>query len=202
MEMKESFDSYVVEDDEEEIGPHYTMWSIVPQSMFMPSRAWNKARTAGPQHEIATIRFLLPVCLAAAGADFISLLYPGQHSITGIVVGAVVTFIAFFLGYYLALVISKIFLPREAKDFPSSNYGKLVTMGGISTLALFHILSKALPMFDFFIEFLPLWTIYILYEAMKRAGIQSERYIFAVGVVCIAVICAPILVEWLMILFI
>lgn len=178
-----------------------TMWSIVPRVMTMPNYGWTLARDHGPLAEVAVLRFLLPLSLISGGAEFFSLLYPNAPSFTGALVGAVVMFCSFFLGYYIALVMAKLFLPREERGFPHSQYGRLLAMTGVATLAIFHILFKLLPMFDFIIEFFPLWTIFLLYKGMKIADVPQEKWTVSLAVVCLAVICSPPLVEWIFSLF-
>lgn len=197
----QDYESYSIEDDEDDV-VRYTMWSIVPRVMAMPMSGWERAKNNGPSPDIAVLRFLLPVCLLAGGAEFLALLYQGSAGFASLLVNAVVSFCSFFLGYYIALVFARIFLPREARNFPSSRFGRLLTMTGIATLAFFHILMMALPMFDFVIEFFPLWTIFLIYKGMKFANIKPEKAPFSMGVMCVVVICGPILVEWALSLFI
>lgn len=177
------------------------MWQIAPKVMVMPQAGWELAMLSGPRPEIATIRFLLPMSLAAAGAEFFNYLYPGPLTLTETLVMAVITFCAFFLGYYLALVLAKLLLPGDAKDFPSSAYGKLLTMTGIASLAAFHVLECALPMLDTILEFLPIWTVFIIYRGMKMVGVSADKQPYAIGAVCVVTVCAPPLVVWFLSLF-
>lgn len=200
--MDNPFDNYKIDDEiEEKGGGHITMWQALPYLMTMPTKGWEMIKRHGPTPEIATLRFLLPICLLAGGAEFFSLLYPNQLTFTSTLVNAVVELCSFFLGYFMALVLAKLFLPGDAKFFPSSDYGKLLTMAGVATLAFFHILLMALPMFDFLIEFLPLWTIFITYKGMNFAEIDKERSAFSMGVMCVVIICSPVLIEWIFSLF-
>lgn len=177
------------------------MWTLFPRILTMPGEGWEKTMQHGPRPEIAVIRFLLPLSLLAAGAEFFAYLYQVGLSFTDLLVRAVITFCAFFIGYYIALVFAKIFLPKDAKDFPSSNYGKLLTLTGIASLACFRVLFMALPMLDFILEFLPLWTLFIIYRGMKMVVVSAEKQTMALGVMCIDIICSPLLVEWILSLF-
>lgn len=167
----------------------------------MPRSGWLMVKDHGPAPEIATLRFLLPVCLLTGASEFLTLLYPGEHSFTGLLVAAVISFCAFFIGYYVALVLEKLFLPGTVKELPSSPYGKLLTMTGVASLALFHILYRALPMLDFLIEFMPLWTVFITYRGLAIADISHEKYPLSLGVMCVVIVCAPMLTEWILTLF-
>ena len=198
---KEDFDSYLIDDDEED-GKRYTMWDIVPLAMINPEQGWKRARLHGPIPEIATIRFLIPLCILAGASEFFALIYPGHYTISGLLVGAVITFCAYFLGYYLSLVLSRILLPRNTRKLSATDYGKLLIMGATGTLAFFQILIKSLQMFDFILEFLPLWTIFIIFQGIKQIeDVESDKILFAIGLLCVIVICCPILIEWILALF-
>lgn len=199
---EENYESYIIEDDEKDDAPRLTMWSIIPRVMVTPESGWDLARRKGPSPDIATLRFLLPFCLVTGASNFLCYLYPGQHTFAGILVGAVITFCSFFLSYYVSVLCEKLFLPKEARDFPFTQYGKLLTMTGVASLAFFHILTQALPMLDVILEFLPLWTIFIVYSGMKNAGYVYDKQIYIVGVICIVIVCSPVLVEWLFSLFV
>lgn len=195
-----SEDSYILEDDEE-LKKTYTMWNLVPRIMVMPTSGWKRLMDHGPLPEVAGIRFLLPLCILSALAQFFVYAYNVQLVFADVLVGAVITFCQFFLGYFLALVLLKLALPKDTDDFADTQFARLMIMTGIGTLAFFHILFMALPMLDFILEFLPLWTVYILYEGMRIKTVSPSKQSYAIGAVCVIVICAPFAIEWLLALF-
>lgn len=196
-----NFESYNIEDDDEKPGRETTMWALMPGIMISPARGWARAKTEGPEPDLATIRFLLPLCLAAGASEFFALIYHVQLSLADLLVNAVINFCAFFLGYYIAIVLCKLLLPKDTRNFPTTRFGRLMTMAAIATLAIFHILFEALPMFDFIIEFFPLWTVFILYKGLGTADISHEKFAYSMGVICVVIICSPPLVEWVFSLF-
>lgn len=217
--MNEDFESYRIDDEEEEnpaVSPggesgdrRLTMWSLMPQIMTMPSTGWEKTRRRGPLPEVAVIRFFLPLCLISGFSVFFDYFYPDQQNYLGteqgrftvLLVNAVIQFTSFFLGYYLSLVLEKVFLPSDARKLPSTDYGKLLTMAGVGSLAIFHIIFEALQMLDFILVFLPLWTIFIIFKGMEKSDIRSEKHILTMGLVCMIVIACPTVLEWLLALF-
>lgn len=201
MSNSENFESYNLDDEENEI-KRQTMWRLVPQVMTMPTSGWERMKLRGPIPEIAILRYLLPISLMAGAAEFFSLLYPGQAEFSSLLVAGVINFCSYFIGYFLALIFASIFLPKIARGFPGTNYGKLLTMTGVSTLAIFRILYKAFPMLDFVFEFLPIWTIFLVYKGMAIAGIEREKAAFAMGAMCLVVIACPVLVAWAFSLFV
>lgn len=194
-------DSYVIEDDGKPVRLE-TMWSLVPRIMAMPGSGWKRLRDHGPLPEVALVRFLLPLCVLSGVAEFFVYLYQVQLSFADILVSAVIQFCSFFLGYFLSLLMLKVLMPKDAEGFVETQYAKLMIMTGIGTLALFHVVFMALPMFDFVLEFLPLWTVYILYEAMRQKKVSESKQLYATGAVCFTVISAPFIIEWLLTFFV
>lgn len=164
--------------------------------MTMPSSGWEMVMDRGPKPEIAVLRFLLPVSVLSGVSDFFNLIYMVDCTFTELLVSAVITFCSFFIGYYLSLVFCKLLLPKDAGHFPVSPYGKLIILFSTATLAFFHILMQAIPMFDFIFEFLPIWTVYLIYKGMKMVVVSAEKQTYAIGLTCIVTICSPFLIEW------
>lgn len=196
-----NIDSYVIEDDGKPVRT-FTMWSLVPRIMVMPGSGWQRLWYHGPLPEVAGIRFLLPLCILSGLSEFFVYLYQVQVVFSDVLVSAVIQFCSFFLGYFLSLLLLKFAMPKDSEGFSDTPYARLMLMTGIGTLAFFHVLFMALPMFDFILEFLPLWTVYILYEGMRQKKVSESKQMYATGVVCFIVICAPFLIEWLLTLFV
>lgn len=206
--MKEDFDNYNLEEEEEEPAARYTMWQLLPVIMVMPVKGWRKVFEGGPSPEIAVLRFLLPLSFLSGAAAFFAYLYPGaeggigvENNLRIVLVNAVIQFCSFFIGYYVALLLAKVFLPKGTADFLSTRYGKLLTMTGVGTLALFHIIFQAFQMFDFILVFLPLWTIFLIYKGMERIEFNNDKRLPAIGVICVVIVAAPTIVEWTLTLF-
>lgn len=195
------FENYNLE-DEENGGKRQTLWSLFPYVLTMPTSGWERVKKCGPPPDVALLRFLLPISILSGASELFTLIYQaGQHEFPDILVTGFIFFASYFLGYYLALVFAKIFLPKAAKFFPSSAYGKLLTMTGVATLALFHMLYKILPFFDFIIEFFPIWTIFLIFKGMRYSDITPEKNALSMGVMCVVTIACPEMVEWVFTLF-
>lgn len=178
-----------------------TMWSLVVRIMVMPPSGWERTMQYGPQPDVAVWRFLTPICLLSGASAFLSRFYYPDLPSSILMVNAVITFCSMFLGYFLSLVIARLCLPADGRGFMDTPYAKLLCMTGIATLALYKILESAFPMLDVLIAFLPVWTIYLLYEGLKITVVSPRKQTFAVCAVCAAVICSPVLLEWIFTMF-
>lgn len=174
----------------------YTMWGLVPRIMINPASGWRMTMEYGPLPEVALLRFLLPLSVLSGLSEFFVYLYEVQLAFSDVLVSAVINFCSFFLGYFVALLFTMWAFPKEARPFVKTPYCKLMIMTGMGTLALFHIVFMALPMFDFLLEFLPLWTVFLIYEGMRLKSVSESRQTYATGAICVIVICTPFLIEW------
>lgn len=196
---------YRLPEDEDERGdddtPSRNVWALFFGIMMNPVEGWKDLRRSGISVDRIGFGLFLPVSAAAALSDFCKLYYDSNISFLEILINAVLTFISFFIGYFIAVVASKILLPKETKNFLFTNFGKAMAMLSISTLALFHIADEILPIFEPIFYFLPLWTVYIIVKGMKFVKIRENRSSYTLGVMCVTIVGAPIFVEWVFSLF-
>lgn len=195
---KEDFEEYSLEDEEEQSHPMALpqIWLTLLKAMIMPSQGWKKIRESDLKPDSAVIGFLLPMSLLAAISNLFSIIYDIDLKYTDLLVGMVVSFFTYFLGYYIAVLIARIFVPTAVRDFPMSNYGRNLITGCMGTLAMIHIIYEAFQLFDFVIEFFPLWIVFMLYKGMSQVNTDSNKATYTLGVMCVAVISSPVLIEW------
>ena len=202
-DREDNFEEYTIQDEEEQDN-YLTLpqiWRALLKAMVMPSAGWKQLHNSQIKPENIVVGFLLPISLLAAASDLFSLLYEMELRFTDLLVGMVITFFTYFLGYYIAVLIARIFMPKADKGFPMTGYGRLLIIDCVAALAVIHVIYQALQIFDFMIEFFPLWTVYMLYKGMNYAKIDSNKATFSLGVMCVAVISSPVLINWFFDLF-
>lgn len=198
----DNFEEYSLEDEEESGSMTlFRLWKAVFTAIAMPASGWKLIKERMVTPEAVAMKFLLPVSILAAGSVFFGLIYDVSVHFTDLLVDMVVTFFTFFLGYYISILIARIFMPAADRGFPMTDYGRKMASVSVGTLALINILYNAVPLFDFIIEFFPLWLVYMLYKAMNLADIDRNKSTYSLGVMCVSVICSPILIEWFFSLF-
>ena len=203
MKMKEkeedNFTEYSIDDEQqEEILTLGKIWKIMFVTMGLPADGWNMLRDKNVSPNQVIPGFFIPLCILAALSNFFTLIYDSQLAYSDLFVNIVITFFSFFLGYYLAILMGRLLLPKADRDFPMTRFGRLMIIVGISTLLLFKILMFALPMFDFIIEFFPIWTVYLLYKGLAKSDLNENKISYSLGVICVVIIASPVLVEWLL----
>lgn len=202
-DKEDNFEEYTIQDEEEQRKPLTLpqIWLALLKAMVMPSTGWKQLNDNEIKPESVVVGFLLPLSVIAAFSNFFSLIYELDLRFTDLLVGIVITFFTYFLGYYIAVLIAKIFLPKQDRGFATSNYGRILILDSMGALAIIHIIMEALQLFDFVIEFFPLWTVYMLYKGMAFAKVDSNKATYSLGVMCVAVISSPVLINWFFDLF-
>ena len=184
-------------DDDRRAGP----WSLLFKIMISPVEGWKSLRRSKISADSVGFGLFLPISVVAGLSDFLGLIYDPHIATLNVVIMSVLTFMSYFIGYFIAAFASRILLPRGMKDFLYTGFGKAFAMISISTLALFHIILECLPIFEPIFYFLPLWTIYIIIKGMKFVKIREDRSSYTLGVVCVTLVGAPIFVDWVFSLF-
>lgn len=186
-------------DDEDKGGAGHHFMSVFKsliRIMVQPVEGWKHFRRERFSIEDIGSRCFFPLCGVAALSQFFSVVYNSQLSLRLIVTKALVAFVAYFLGYYVSLLFSRILLPGSMKDFVNTPFGKGFAMMMMATLALFHIIRMAVPVLEPVLIFLPLWTIYMICRGCRFIKMPADRQSYVTATLCVCILGAPWLVYW------
>lgn len=176
--------------------PQINLWSLMAKIMISPIEGWKDLRRNKITPDSVGFGLFLPIVTIAALSDFILLIYDPHIEVLKVIFNCIITFVSFFIGYFISGFLAKLLLPSPVKPLPFSNFGKCMAMISIATLALFHVLGELLPIFEPIFYFLPLWTVYIIVKGMKFVRISENRSTYTLGVMCVTIVGSPIFVEW------
>lgn len=193
-------DSYSIEEEEEELDEEYELLeedadaddsdgseepkrrpTRHPMLMFLhlfwsPVKAWKRLKNSKVTPEEFAAKCFYPLLAVMTACNFLDLLRNQELTLAAELQKAVCVFIAFFLGYFCVLVISKFILPEDAREKIATRFGRVYLMAGMASLALFFTIGEVLPDLDALIVFFPLFTIYLSargakYLRIKKAGL-------------------------------
>lgn len=139
-----------------------------------------------------------PLILLAGLSNLSMLFYEADTSAGETVITILFTIISFFFGYYTAIIGAGMLLCKEARDVMRTDYGKEIFMYGSSTLALFYILFRLVPMAAPIIAFFPIWTVYIMAKGVRMFNVPNDKEAQTVGYIAILMIGAPLLWDWIL----
>lgn len=113
---------------------------------------------------------LIGVCSASSlvrvlyGTDFLGALAQG-----------LVTFVALFLSYYIACWVLASWMPRLASNDGDSGRYQVMVMYTLSVIALAGLLVNIVKVRLAILDFLPLYTIFVLWKGCRFAGVGPEK---------------------------
>ena len=172
------------------------MFLLLFRLMINPVEGWKRIRRRGITAEEAGKRCFYPLAAISALSCFIAAIYDASQTLNMCMIAAVKIFMALFFGNFTTLLLFRWGLPKQYRDIPDSNFGKVFVMFNLSTLALFYILYEILPMLGPAIVFLPIWTIYLTSKGCKFFHFPAEKSSLLITLICLYLILAPIAVYW------
>ncbi|MGN0236486.1 MAG: hypothetical protein ACI4AK_00100 [Lepagella sp.] len=160
-----------------------------------PVEGWKKLRRRAFKNEEVAASCFYPLVALAAFSEVADIFYDNR-TISDWAVYGLVTFLAFFFGYFTILLLCGFILPKKSRDLFRKNHGMQLVMMALSSLAIFYTLSKALPMVQEVIYLLPLWTIYIIYKGVRVMRVNQDVVNMTTVILCILILGVPILWGW------
>ena len=137
-----------------------------------------------------------PLIGLAAVSEYTALFYEADVTFSSLLVPAIITFITFFFGYFSVLLSGELLLPKEARKILHTYYGKEYVMLNISTLTVFYILFRLLPLAGPIFAFLPLWTIYVACKGVKLFRVSKENEARTCGMLSFLIVGCPVFWNW------
>ncbi len=186
------------DNDDSDVDNHYPQkpspFSALIRLMINPTDGWKKLRRYHFTPEQMGARCFYPLSALAALSAFADLFYNSDSTVSGVIVNALVTFISFFFGFFLLSPLGKIFLPKEVKEYSETVQGKVFNMAMLSTLAMFWILFKCLPMLDTIWVFLPLWTVFLISKGSRFIKASQQKPTTVTFILCVLIVGTPLAV--------
>lgn len=171
---------------------------ILLRSMLTPVEGLKALKRARFKTEEFASKCFYPLIALAAVSDISGLFYKANFSIADWMMTGFTTFITFFFSYFTILLAGVFVLPRKSRPLLKKDIGKQFVMLALSTLAIFWTVIQLVPMLEPVLVFLPLWTIYLIYKGVRVIRVPSEVENSTTGFLCMLIIGAPILWNWLL----
>lgn len=185
-------------EEETEVKKLPSPFSVMLKTMLGPMEGWKALKRARFSSEEFAARCFYPLIALAALSEGSMLFYEANMTVSEWAKAGLATFITFFFGYFTVLLLGGMVLPRQSRDIMKKEIGKQFVMLSMSTLALFWVIVRLLPMLQPVLVFLPLWTVYIIFKGVRRLRVPKEVENSTTGLLCMLVIGVPILWNWIM----
>lgn len=161
-----------------------------------PTEGWKKVRREKVTVESAQMNCFYPLLALMAISHFASMFYNSRLLVSEILVEAVTSFVGYFAGYFLIIILLKALLPSNAGKSIDTDFGKVFVILNLSSLCIFFTAMELLPMLWAVLIFLPLWTVYAICRGVRFFKFPEDKSITCTGLICLLIIGVPSLIEW------
>ncbi len=195
-QMPEDSEDAVEDESQEKQRPHDAVLKLLLSVLSNPTEGWKKVRRDKVTVESAQTNCFYPLLALLAVSHFASLFYNSRVTVTEVLMQAVTSFVGYFAGYFLIVILLKALMPRGAGKCMDTEFGKVFVILNLSSLCLFFTAMEFLPMLWAILIFLPLWTVYVICRGVKFFKFPEDKSITCTGLMCILIIGIPSLIEW------
>lgn len=165
--------------------------------MANPNSGWRTLSSSAPRPEDVAAGCTYPLMALAAACCFMQFVYDRHAVLSEVLMNAVMTFMSFFIGYYIVELICKA-LPRGVRGRVCSPFGRCFMLIAFGTLALFAALRECLELWEPVLVFLPLYTAYLIYKGMKVLRVPDDRRVMTGITLAFLALVAPVAIYWLL----
>lgn len=164
--------------------------------MFNPVEGWKQLRRSHVTIDKIQSGCFYPILAFLAISVFADYFYSVNIGLSQLVTEAVVTFVAFFFGYFCIQMVLSWILPKDMALKFEEPFGKEYLSISLSTLALFSIITNLLPMLWPILIFLPIWSLYLMFKGIRFFHFEPNQEMKFFVLSGASVIGVPLLIEW------
>lgn len=200
-----NFAAYNLENEEEQeedsegeelIVSRKSAFGVLFRIMFTPVEGWKTLRRNKFSPESLQSGCFYPLLALLAMSKFVEFFYSVNVTLSEVVTQAVISFVAYFFGYFAIQMVMSWLLGEGLKEKYDTIFGKNYTIMSLSSLVLFSILINLLPMLWPVLIFLPIWSLYFMFKGVKffhfPEGKEMKFYVMASA----SFIGVPLLIDW------
>lgn len=161
-----------------------------------PLNGWKKLKNLGLKADIMAQKVFYPlVAIASLSVFFDKLNYDTPIEI--LLQQAIVTFVAFFFGYFIILFLSTIIMKKESAVKLQTDFGKIFIMVNLSSLTVLYSIYKIIPFIYPILVFTPIYTIYLIIKGCRFLRIPQEETVNTNILLVLMIIGIPIALNYI-----
>ena len=165
------------------------------QLITSPAKGWEDIAAVGEEPRKICSDGFYPLLGVTACSVFICRLYDADLGIATLIQGAIITFVKYFVSYFLASFLFAIFLGKVVDGEPNEKKYHTFALYNISLLALIKIISNCLPTELSIVQFLPLFTIVVMWMGRRYLAVREERSFTFIFIASVAILVMPYVLE-------
>jgi len=144
--------------------------------ILSPSRGWEDVAQYDPDPQRLMTSGLYPVFAMAAVSVFIAGFYDQSFTFVGLLQRSIITFVQYFISYYIAQFVFAMFIRRYAVDgeVSDSRVGVFISIG-LGLMAVLAVIMNCLPVELSLVQFLPVYVAVILWKGASYLNVRDDR---------------------------
>lgn len=174
-----------------------TFFKELLQVVISPRQGWHDAeKAAAPVHYLLTQGYIPFITIVSLSA-FCPLIYRSSATASACLLDAIGIFVRYFLGYFAGIFLLGFLAGRltSASESPSAEKTDRIVLYTLATLALLTLASKLCPVELALLRMLPLYVVYVIWEASWHMLVPADRRLIFLGVTFISCVTPLLLVH-------
>ncbi len=164
------------------------------QLIISPGRGWEDISAAGDDKEKVAGSGLYPMLAIASLSEFIRYFYDRSLTLVNLLQHAIITYVQYFISYFLALSIFSFFISKLVDGEPSEKKYATMIAYGLGACSLITIIENCLPVELSIVQFLPVYVALILWKGERYLAVRKDREVHFILLSILTVILLPVLI--------
>ena len=167
------------------------------QLIISPARGWEDIAAEGDEPRKICSDGFYPLLGVTACSVFIRRFYDVELGVAKMIQDAIITFVEYFVTYFLASFLFSIFLGKVIDGELNEKKYHTFAIYNISLLALIAIVSNCLPMELSIVQFLPVFTIVVMWMGKRYLSVREDKSFTFIFIAAVAILVMPYLLGYL-----
>lgn len=176
-----------------------TFFKNLMQLILSPGHGWEDIARSSENVEKLRASGLYPLTAVTSLSVFLQGIYHVDKSLSDLLIGAVVTFVMFFVGYFCGVFVLTTAMPGMQAPGTHTGERRINTLAIYCTglLELIAIIANCVPITMALTLFLPLFLVAVIYKGARYLRVDPEHTARYVVITSIALIAVPYLLKYL-----
>lgn len=166
--------------------------------MFVsPVNGWKSVKSAALRSEDVAARLFYPSLALISVGEFLKLIYNHALTVTELLQDAVITFVAFFAGYFSILFLVDFIFAKDVRAKITTEFGKTYILMNLTTLVIFYLVYEIIPLAAPVLVFTPIYTLYIIIKGAKCLRVPEHSFTSTICKLTALIIGVPMLIYYI-----
>ncbi|MDE7376413.1 MAG: hypothetical protein K2N16_06165 [Muribaculaceae bacterium] len=165
------------------------------QLVLSPSRGWEDIVASGSDPSKASARLMMPAFVLAAVSDFLRLIFDSELALSEVVIGAVVTFVAYFVSFAISVQAFRTRLGKYLEVEPDKERNLTVIVYTMTLLAMSTIVCNATPFSAIMSYILPLLIGLVAWKSAALLRVKPDSEFGFAGFVMMFLALPPVVIQ-------